>query len=95
MDNYYIYIFVTTGVVGCILNLGSIVIVGKHLYSQMKKNHGSDGIIVFAIFITLCLSGMMETCVMYPHYLFSIVAFVLFLANFFDVDKENFYQMKR
>lgn len=90
MDNYYIYIFVTTGVVGCILNLGSIIIVGKHLYLEMKKNHGSDGAIVFTIFITLCLSGMMETCVMYPHYLFSIVAFVLFLAIFFDADKGKF-----
>lgn len=81
MDNYYIYIFVTTGLVGAILNFGFIYLTGRQLFLRIIAENNRFSLCIFFMFIVNCISGFLETSVVYPQFLFSLVGFSVFLGN--------------
>ena len=81
MDNYYIYIFVTTGLVGAILNFGFIYLTGRQLFLRIIAENNRFSLCIFFMFIVNCISGFLETSVVYPQFLFSLVGFSVFWGN--------------
>lgn len=81
MDNYYIYIFVTTGLVGAILNFGFIYLTGRQLFLRTFTENNRFSLCIFFMFIVHCISGFFETSVIYPQFLFSLIGFSVFMGN--------------
>lgn len=79
MDNYYIYILVASGLIGFILNVGSIYYIGKQIGKQVRLHNEMHDTIFLCVYIVFCFGGLFETSVIYPHFAFSLVILPLSL----------------
>lgn len=90
MDNYYIYIYITTGMVGAILNFGFIYLIGRQLLLRVSEKNSRYELYIFYMFIILCISGLLETSVLYPQFIFSFVGFSIFWASINENSQYHF-----
>lgn len=75
LDNYYIYLLVTTGICGTIVVLGSIILIGKKI-----EKFSETGILVYSIYVMTIFYGIVESCILTPSYLSSEIYFAIFLS---------------
>lgn len=64
IDNFYLYTLVCGGFLGVCLMVWFFIKIAKGLYSCSRKN--SIYYVIFANFVSLLISGIGETCVLYP-----------------------------
>ena len=95
IDNYYLYIFMETGILGLIM-MGSILCyLGVKLHKHLKKNNNLFFAAAFFAFIAQLISGLGETNVIYhifPSSFILLILYLLILNNSFEsnISKEEF-----
>lgn len=78
IDNYYVYIIVTTGVIGaCLINF-SLIAVGKNLYENIEKE--KVYVYLFSYYAALLIYGFVEAGVFNSSNFASGIYFSLFFA---------------
>lgn len=84
LDNYYVYILITSGVVGFVINIATLFLIGNGIIKNKKHSSIEDEVII-TIYIIFCIYGLLETCVIEPHFIFSAV----FLPNVMAYSYKN------
>lgn len=74
LDNYYLYLLLETGIIGLIIVLSLFFYLWKKLSSSKEKNKNW----IMSAYIAWLVSGIAETCVIYPKFPSSLVFLVLF-----------------
>jgi hypothetical protein len=79
IDNYYLYVLITTGIIGIAIVIITIIMIITKLYFT-KIHCKKEKNIVLSIFLTLLYCGFFETCVIYPTFLSSFVILIICLS---------------
>ena len=78
VDNYYLYLILTTGIFGVFVFFVAVYFIGKQLYQNVIYAKSNQSIIVLAIFISHLISGMGEVCVLYYLFPSSLIYFMMY-----------------
>lgn len=79
VDNYFLYVFMETGIIGLAMILVLFIRMTKTVHSLRLSNEPFY-VLLSSAFIAWLVSGMGETCVIYPYFASSLVFFVIFLS---------------
>ena len=81
VDNFYLYMYLCTGLVGLFFFLASYLIIGIKVYINMYKNKSLESNIIPALFISHMLLGIGETCVLYFTFTTGFLLTVIYLIT--------------
>lgn len=87
MDNYYVYVYATMGIIGLFVMIAFFTYIGIDLLKYSRINNGDFGI--FACFIGCIASGFGETCVFYYLFPSSFIYFSIFVSRLYDERKQT------
>lgn len=79
VDNYYLYVFMETGIIGLVIIVFLLSRLGKKI-NKLRVSREPFFVLLSSAFVAWLVSGMGETCVIYPYFASSLVYFVVFLA---------------
>lgn len=80
VDNYYLYVLLTMGVVGLIVIGTCLFIIGHNLHKLIFQRQGNVYMMVFAIFICHMISGLSENCILYYIFPSSMIYFTMYFC---------------
>lgn len=80
VDNAYLYLLLTVGIVGGFIILVALAIIGMRLYCLMFKNNNQLAILTFATFISHIVAGFSENCVLYYIFPSVLIYFTLYFT---------------
>ena len=79
VDNYYLYVFIETGIIGlCIIMYLLIRITAR--VRTLRVNRRSFYIFLSSAYGAWLVSGLGETCVLYPYFASSLIFLIIFLT---------------
>lgn len=81
VDNYYLYVFMETGIIGLIMISWLLIRLTKKVHELRITNEPFYAMLSSA-FVAWLVSGMGETSVIYPYFASSLVFFTIFLSSF-------------
>lgn len=79
VDNYYLYVFLETGIVGLII-IGVLLFRMSKGIQHLRMSGNPFYIFLSSAFLAWVISGIGEACVLYPSFVSSMVFFNIFLA---------------
>lgn len=79
VDNYYLYVFMETGIIGLVMISWLLIRLTKKVH-ELRITNESFYVMLSSAFIAWLVSGLGETCVIYPYFPSSLVFFVIFLV---------------
>lgn len=79
VDNYYLYVFMETGIIGLIMISWLLIRLTKKVH-ELRITDQPFYVTLSSAFLAWLVSGMGETCVIYPYFPSSLVFFVVFLV---------------
>lgn len=78
LDNYYIYIFITLGLIGCVTFIAFFISIFKSIYNKGRYDKFTQA--VLSCFAFDMVYGFSETCILYPQFPSSVMLFTFFLC---------------
>lgn len=91
VDNYYLYILLTIGIIGLLAVAFFFFSIGKKIIKQIKYSGSNIFIITFSIFIAHLVSGMGESSVIYytfPSSMIYLMIYCIFGLQYSDEEEE-------
>lgn len=85
VDNFYLYVLLSTGIVGCIILFIPLIYFMVNLFKR-HINATNDNRCIEAIFITCLYSAFFETNLLYPMFISSLIYWVLFILKANEVE---------
>ena len=79
VDNYYLYVFMETGIIGLIMISWLLIRLTKKVH-KLRITNEPFFVMLSSAFVAWLVSGMGEKCVIYPYFPSSLVFFVAFLV---------------
>ena len=79
VDNYYLYVFMETGIIGLIMISWLLIRLTKKVH-KLRITNEPFYVMLSSAFIAWLVSGLGETCIIYPYFASSLVFFVVFLV---------------
>ena len=79
VDNYYLYVFMETGITGLIMISWLLIRLTKKVH-ELRITNQPFYVVLSSAFVSWLVSGMGETCVIYPYFPSSLAFFVIFLV---------------
>lgn len=94
VDNYYLYILLTLGIIGLIVIACCLITIGIKLHRRVIETENKLYAMVFAVYACQIISGLSENCILYYIFPSSLIYFLLYFV-FLDenynigIDKVN------
>lgn len=85
VDNYYLYILLTLGIIGLIVIAYCLVTIGIKLHRRVIETENKLYAMVFAVYACQMISGLSENCILYYIFPSSLIYFLLYFV-FLDED---------
>ena len=79
VDNYYLYVFMETGIIGLMMISWLLIRLTKKVH-ELRITNQPFYVVLSSAFVSWLVSGMGETCVIYPYFPSSLAFFVIFLV---------------
>ena len=79
VDNYYLYVFIETGIIGLIMISWLLIRLTKKVH-ELRIMNQPFYVMLSSAFVSWLVSGMGETCVIYPYFASSLVFLIIFLS---------------
>lgn len=94
IDNYYLYLIMETGIVGFIAFVIILLRTASTFYKTMKREMTAYSIVLFSCFVSLMISGMGETSIMYHIFPSALIYWILFLLSLKDIEVNREKQIR-
>ena len=80
VDNYYLYILLTLGIIGFIVIAYCLITIGIKLHRRVIETENKLYAMVFAVYTCQMISGLSENCILYYIFPSSLIYFLLYFV---------------
>ena len=81
VDSYYLYILMTTGLIGCVILFVPLCIFFFSIIRQKQKDRIQGNMLKCGLLIVMLYTGFFETCILYSTFISSLVYWTILLSS--------------